>query len=242
MSQNIGIPPSATTGSQHLLFVADGTGNVGESNEANNLRSVPITITAPDLIVTSATAPAAASWGQTVRVEWTVTNQGQGAATVPWVDRVYFSKDDRFDATDTYLSQGYTVANIPLAANGTYSFGRDVVIPNGVTGRNHVLLIADANHAQPESDESNNVRAVAIDLSAADLVVTAVTAPASVSLGQTINLTWTVINQGTGLATLGWHDNVYLSGNDQWEATDAIFVEHLGAVGSRLGRQRELPR
>ena len=224
MSQMIAIPLVAETGSRYLLFIADGTGDLGEADEANNLRSAPITITAPDLLVTQLTAPTAASWGQTIRVEWTVANQGQGTATVPWVDSVYFSKDDRFDAADVYLNQAYADANLPFAANATYSFNREVVIPNGATGLNYLLVVADASHSQPESNEANNVRASAIELSAADLVVTAVTAPASVSLGQTINLTWTVLNQGTGLAASGWYDNVYLSSDDQWDAHDSVLL------------------
>src|SRR5207253_2449109 len=49
--------PSTTTGSKRLLIVADrfGTfdtvGNQGETNETNNVLSIPVTVSAPDLKV-----------------------------------------------------------------------------------------------------------------------------------------------------------------------------------------------
>ena len=59
--------PSVPAGSYYLLVVADGYNSVTESDETNNVRAVPITLTVPDvdLIVTAADAPATAKAGGT---------------------------------------------------------------------------------------------------------------------------------------------------------------------------------
>ena len=57
-----------------------------------------------DLVVTNASAPAAAVTGDTIEASWTVTNQGTQTATGDdWRDYVYSSDDQTLDAGDRYL-------------------------------------------------------------------------------------------------------------------------------------------
>ena len=87
-TQNVTLP-NTTIGSRYLLFVADRNNNQGETNETNNLRAVPITLNAPDLVVSNITAPVEALSGQQTEIAWTVTNQGTVDATGSWTDSVY---------------------------------------------------------------------------------------------------------------------------------------------------------
>ena len=66
---------------------------MAESDETNNLLTVPITITGmPDLTPTSLTAPARSDSGLPVTLTWSVKNQGLAEARPSWQDRVYLSQ------------------------------------------------------------------------------------------------------------------------------------------------------
>src|SRR5262249_25852266 len=103
------IPPNAGIGPKFLLFVADDQNRQPESDEVgNNVMAVPITLSAPDLVVTDVSAPSAAVVNQSVAVQWTVANRGAVAAInfsfdgdsgVAWYDSVYISTSSTFDAT-----------------------------------------------------------------------------------------------------------------------------------------------
>ena len=73
--------PDVGGGTFYLLFVADSYGYQGETDETNNVKAAAsISLSAPDLTVTAATAPATAVLGQAVDVSWTVKNVGSTAA------------------------------------------------------------------------------------------------------------------------------------------------------------------
>jgi hypothetical protein len=68
----------------------------------------------------------------------------------------------------------------------------------------------------------------------ADLVVTSVNLPANAVPGQSINISYTVKNQGAPNATAygSWTDAVYLSADDKWDINDALIgnATHSGDV------------
>ena len=111
--------PGVPAGSYYLLVVADGYHSVTESDENNNVKAVPITLTVPnvDLVVTAADAPATAKSGATADLSWTIKNQGTDPATAIWYDNVYLSTDATYDQFfDTYVSSQYAGDVAPLAA------------------------------------------------------------------------------------------------------------------------------
>ena len=95
-TENLYLPATAT-GNRYLLFVADDGNSLAESAGAANVYAVPISLSAPDLAMTAATAPAAAVVGGTIAVSWTVANRGTVAAPAQWNDAVYVSPDDTLD-------------------------------------------------------------------------------------------------------------------------------------------------
>ena len=85
--------------------------------------------------------------------------------------------------------------------------------PGNLPGGTYYLLVqTDTEDTQGESDESNNVLTQQIVLNTPDLRVVGVDAPAEGTYGQTLSVSWTVTNFGTGsTASGGWTDSVYLS-------------------------------
>ncbi|MBG1265632.1 CARDB domain-containing protein [Nostoc sp. WHI] len=228
ITQDITIPYYAETGDVYLLFVADKVFNISnyqtETNETNNVFAQAITLTAPDLVVTAATAPTTAALGETISVSWTVTNIGTVSAFANWYDTVYFSADEFFDDSDVLISDSYPGQDIPLAAGESYTVNRDIFLGAFVApGDRYLLFVADGgyygyNYPQGETDETNNVLAKAITINSSgyvDLVVTAVNAPTTAALGETIYLSWTVTNQGTVSTSTTLYDAVYIS-DDQF--------------------------
>ncbi|MBD2415927.1 hypothetical protein FACHB389_31060 [Nostoc calcicola FACHB-389] len=217
ITQDILIPPYQATGNRYLLFVTDG-GYYGiqqdESNETNNVFAQAITLAAPDLVVTAANAPITAALGQTISVSWTVKNQGIISAFGDWEDNIYISDDQFFNDQDRYLGRRNTGRNTPLAPGASYTITQDISIPNSVGGDVYLLFVAAGNN-QGETDQTNNVFAQAITINAPDLVVTAVNAPTTAALRQTISVSWTVKNQGVVSAFGDWFDYIYIS-DDQF--------------------------
>ncbi|MCA2657680.1 MAG: carboxypeptidase regulatory-like domain-containing protein, partial [Microcystis sp. M049S2] len=238
ISKNVALP-SFNPGNQYLLFIADSSNYQGEINENNNLTAVAITLTAPDLIVSNASVPATGTVGKSIEVSWTVQNQGTSAAPTDWYDRIYLSNDAIFDANaDTYVAQELISTQTPLAAGASYSITRNINLPNFATGNRYLIFVADGSGGQGETNETNNTRAVAINLNAPDLIVSEITAPVESLSGQPIEINWTVKNQGAATAEGTWYDYVYLV-NTATSATQYVGIfEYSGslAAGASLNR------
>ncbi|MBA3481096.1 MAG: hypothetical protein H0T51_04690, partial [Pirellulales bacterium] len=93
---------------------------------------------------------------------------------------------------------------------------------------------------------SGSVPLVTTDSDLPDLQVTSVSAPTTVRTGQTIEVSWTVINTGVVPATGSWVDRLYLSLDDQLADDVVLGTERFTgtvAVGQSYTRTRafELP-
>lgn len=210
--------PAVAAGSYYLILRADGWSYLSESNEANNDQAVAITLMTPELTPTALTAPAVAATQQQVDVAWTVTNQGAGAAQPYWYDLVYLSTDTVFDDRD--IQVGYFWWSEVVAAGASYTQAQRVSLPAVPAGSYYLILRADAWNYLSESNETNNDRAVAITLTTPDLRPTTLTAPAAAATQEEIDVTWTVANQGAGLASSWWYDRLYLSSDTVWDDQD----------------------
>ena len=74
-------------GNKFIILNVDDDGLQSETDEADNLLIRPITIDAPDLVVTTVNAPATIDLGHAITVSWTVTNVGTVSAFDDWQDR-----------------------------------------------------------------------------------------------------------------------------------------------------------
>jgi subtilase family serine protease len=207
--------PSTYTGSGNRFIVldVDQTDLQSETNNGNNRASSAISIGLPDLQVTAASGPASAAVGAVVPVSWTVTNAGAATAGADWDDFVYFSTNTTLDAGDLAFAFPSAAAFSPLAPGASYTFNLDLLVPAATPGNYFFLVKTDAASEQPETNENNNVRAIPITISSADLVVESVSVPiTSGNLGDTIDVTFMVRNIGNAPSTQTWHDGIFLVG------------------------------
>ncbi|MGN6386234.1 MAG: CARDB domain-containing protein, partial [Verrucomicrobiota bacterium] len=128
--------------------------NTGENNNKAILALNSTLATYPDLTVTSISAPASATAGQTVQVTWAVQNRGAKAATGPWVDQIFLSTDTAIGG-DQYV--GAVTFNDAIPANSSVQRTNTITLPSFGTGNRWVVIRTDAANAIYESDEGNNL-------------------------------------------------------------------------------------
>ncbi|HEX4609016.1 MAG TPA: putative Ig domain-containing protein, partial [Urbifossiella sp.] len=219
------------------------SGRVPEfQGEGNNITAALMPVLAgppPDLQVAAVTAvgpdPAAPGHvltGQSFTVNWTVTNAGGGDTPdrqSAWSDYVYLSRDPFLSDADRYFTAVPHTGG--LAAGASYAASATIQAPRDLSGPWYVFVLTDpADQYNPrgkviEADEGNNATPTATPLlidqpPPSDLVVTAVSAPATAQSGDLVHLTWTVTNAGVNPATGTWHDTAYLSADNAWDVAD----------------------
>ncbi len=222
-TQNVSVTiPNVTPGTNYyLIFYADSSHQVAESNENNNYIAVPITLTAPNVnlqvVPGSLTAPASAAIGGAISVGWSVQNSGSDAAAGNWNDSVYISANSTFDSSATQIGGVSAPNGSPtLAGNASYNQSTNVYIPSNLAaGTYYLYVVTDANQGQSETNTADDTSAgLAITVTAPNLQVTSVqVTPTSAVNGGSVQVSWTVTNAGTGTAAGYWDDAIYLSSN-----------------------------
>ncbi len=200
--------PNLPAGSYHLFISTNDRRTLHEADELNNRVSIPLTVTTPDLTPTALSAPATVVVGQAVTASWTVKNQGSGPTVRSWKDTLYVSTTAVCCANAVVLG-AWDHGVVP--GGSSYAQTKSVTLPGLPAGDYYLLVHVDADGDLHEANDSNNQRAVPIRVTTADLTPTGLTSPASAVTQQAISVSWTVRNQGSGPATGGWVDQLYLS-------------------------------
>ena len=237
--QTLTLPGDLPSGDYRFVVVTDANNSVNEgaTGEANNTTGTQVIHVSPEvkpnLQVGTITAPTTAFTGHSIEVQWTVTNAGTAATSIPvWNDGLYLSADNVFDSSDIYLGSATNAAYLDIGQ--TYSNSATVTLPK-LEGDYHILVVADRNgHVSEGSKENDNVRASATltiqpipiaELS--DLAVISVAAPAQAFSGQRVNLTYTIDNAGQA-AIAGdikfpeWVEQIYMSKDDVLDSSDTL--------------------
>jgi subtilase family serine protease len=225
--------PFASTGDQYVVVETDAGNAIFEhSLDANNtaIDDTPVRVTLsqfPNLTVDSITSSATeATIGQRFTVDFTVHNDGTGATNASfWRESVYLSVDDELDGTDILIGN---------ATNGSFlnageAYASSIVATAPFTSEGDYFLIVktdNLNHVQEFIAEGDNMSLgprIHINFPPPpDLVVASVAAPEFAFSGQPMSITWTVRNQGTGVAVTSWDDAVYMSADDVFDASDRL--------------------
>ena len=227
--------PLTSTGTYFILARADWDGAVQESADTNNVKSCGAIKIGPDLIVSAVTASATAGAGGPMSVSDTTRNQGGGGAEVS-ATRFYLSTNTTVDASDVMLGVRPIRA---LSAGDSDADTMAVMVPAGTAaGSYYVLAQADTANAVTETSETNNSRASGVVKVGPDLIVSAVSVPATGAPGAPMTLSDTTKNQGAGAASLS-STGFYLSTGVTIDAT-AVFlgsrpVGELSAGGTGTG-------
>jgi len=220
-SQNVIIPASTTTGNYYLIFVADYTQLVNESNETNNTAATPVTIIdGADLVISSLTIPLSAEIGQTIALEYTIKNEGTSSSATSNV-AYYLSFNNVYDVNDLLLG---SVDEGMLADQGYETRKTSTVIPASTPpGKYYIIAIADYDNNVSEFDETNNSLTVEISIEktkAIDYIVTLLPTPILAQNGESITINFKVLNKGTKSSTLSSNTKVFLSTDNFYSSND----------------------
>ena len=227
------IPPATATGSFYILAKADGPGEVAETNENNNVRASGAVRVGPDLTVTTVTAPGLGAAGAALLVTDATRNKGGDGAGATQTS-FYLSVNAALDGSDVLLG---TRAVPALAAGVTDTGSASLVVPaSTAVGNYYMLAKADHANAVVEVLENNNVKASAVVRIGPDLLVSALTGPATAVRGATIVVSDTTRNQGGGSADPST-TSFYLSANAALDAADLLLGSR--AVGTLLAGASE---
>ena len=240
-TENINIPARAQ-GAYYVFVITDSLNVVQEcAGESDNARVgstlLDVSNNLPDLTITSLNVPASAFAGQTIPLQWSVTNTGTAAANDSALkDGVYFSNDAFPGPNDKLLTTA--LSNGPLAAGASYSVNTQVTIPAVEAGSYYLIVKADSDDFVFEGQhEDNNINApiIAINIPDVDLQTSAVNVATNAFSGQAMHVSWTVTNAGARQTFASqWTDYVLLSLDRIPDSTDKVIAtsKHNGALAS----------
>ncbi len=171
-----------------------------------------------DLQVTSIITPGTIYSGTTASVVATISNLGGAHTNVSrWSDALYVSQSETFDGSAVHL--GNVQHNGVLAPDESYEVTLTGIVPHTWYGEVYFYVVTDIygqvyEHVANDNNVSRS-QAVNVILSPpADLVMTDVTIPSSVSTGERLAVSYSVYNQGAGNPDAStWRDRIYLSTN-----------------------------
>jgi hypothetical protein len=123
-----------------------------EALNATNL-TLNATNTSIDLSLASVTAPAIATAGQSITVNWEVTNLTNLALTGSWLDSVYLSPTPSLSSSSILLG---SKQEINLAANHSYGASLAVPLTTVPPGFYYVLVKVDSLYQVPDPNRANN--------------------------------------------------------------------------------------
>jgi subtilase family serine protease len=221
------IPAGTATGNYSILARADADSQLSESNEANNVRAASIHIGPPDLVVSAFSVPTLGGAGLAIAVTDTTRNQSGTGPSVASVTRFYLSSDATLDASDVALG----FRSVPALPPGQTSAGStSLPIPPGAgPGTYSVIAKADADGLIAETSETDNTRNDTITIGP-DLVVSALSAPATGGAGLPVTVTDTARNQGGGSTVIASTTSFYLSANSTYGAGDVFLGSRTAAI------------
>lgn len=227
-------------GPRYVIIRTDSANQVTETLETNNtfIGTPPLQILAPDLTITSVTAPSVVNSGQETELHWIVKNIGTAATPLAgiWRDRVYLSTDDVYDTGDVSLGDVNNPA--ALAIGESYENQLTVTIPYGTQGIYYLLVRSDYDNRLNENSETNNAGAgnsTNVQWLPPDLRVSEVASQFNAFAGQTTRVTWEVRNQGLGpTRETSWSDRVWLSTDMTLGSGDQLLgtYSHTGSLAA----------
>ncbi|PHK01456.1 CARDB domain-containing protein, partial [Nostoc linckia] len=173
----------------------------------------------PDLIIQNAVNPSVGSVGESIEVSYQVKNQGTGSAGYQQT-KFYLSTNTTLSNDDIYLGSDYLS---PIAAGASSGSTTTININNSIAVGNYYLLYqADGNNNIAESNENNNIVAKAIAIKKADLIIQNAVNSSVGSVGESIEVSYQVKNQGTGSA--GYQQTKFYLSTNTTLSNDDIYL------------------
>ena len=175
----------------------------------------------PDLTVKNIIAPDTATVYDTLSISWTEENIGVSPANGYWYGEIYYSDDPYFDYDDDEYLEYWERDDYDIPVVGGKNYTSSITIPNIEPGEGYLLFVVDFDKELEESNESNNIIAVPIEISGIDANLTVTgSAQESANLGENIAVSWTVSNTGSVDASNYWYDYIYISNDEYYDSND----------------------
>ncbi|MGB7378807.1 MAG: putative Ig domain-containing protein, partial [Rivularia sp. (in: cyanobacteria)] len=231
-SEDIQLPPGFE--GKYNLYVETGFSSIFENGlKDNNLdKAEKQFFVAPreysDLIVTDVqTEVTTAETGETVKLTWTVENQGRTVTnTNSWSDSVVLYKlsydSENKEVLEAVYSQRYdrigALSNI--GGSNTYTRAVNIQLPLNLKAGNYYFEVTTGKNNSNlyesiynnNNNKNNKEKQIAITPSPApDLTVNKIIAIDKIQAGEKIDITWEILNKSTKANAIGsWVDEVYL--------------------------------
>ncbi|MCL4785535.1 MAG: immunoglobulin domain-containing protein, partial [Verrucomicrobia bacterium] len=201
-----GLTPGVTY--HYRVRSADAVGNVAVSTVATFTQQA-----APDLVASVPIGPAAAQLGQSISLAFGITNLGGATANGPWQNAVLVANDANGSGAFTIHSASFNPGAGGLPPGGSLVVTQTFIVPVNAVGARHLGIRLDSSSQVVEVNEANNssYALTPTTITAPDLRVATVSAPAAAQFGQTFNVEFVITNAGGAPAPFVWNDRVYLS-------------------------------
>jgi hypothetical protein len=229
-SQTINYQLKGLVGNYYIIVRSDADKSVSNDTvRVNNINQKAIAITLlppPDLAVEKITIGTTMYAGQQLPMGFTIKNQGTGIATGNWYEGVYISSTPSLDYGA--IKVGIYERKTALAAGSNYSDSTVITIPSYLSGNYYLLVRADNNDQVYEHlKEDNNIQSIPINITTplpSDLIVSRMSVPDSVVLGENASMSYTIKNIGINTAIGTLKDALHVSTDNLFNgASDPLF-------------------
>jgi subtilase family serine protease len=227
------IDNNVAEGNYFLFVVGDGTKQVMETDESNNLAFAPLTITRPDVSIGSVTVNGNLVSGVAVGINYSLANQGSGQAN-PSTTKFYLSADANFDLTSDVLVGSVVTSGV--AANSTATGAANITVPQNLSIGNYYLFgVADSTAQLIESNENNNLSAATpVNVAQIDLAIGNLVTPTTLALNSSLIITYNLSNVGNAVSG-STTTQFYLSTNSTLDSSDVLLSTD-SAPGVSIGQ------
>lgn len=181
----------------------------------------------PDLDISGLTAEGVCRGGQAFTIKATVKNIGDDITHKDkWTDVFYLSDSYALHA-DNAIKLGSKTHVGKLDKDGEYKLTATINIPNDIKGYYVLFAVADGTNALVEKNKDNNQSKLAIYVedkndTPADLMVKSISAPARITAGEPVTISYILQNNGEYPATGMLRDVLYMSTDNQWDKDDVM--------------------
>lgn len=211
--------PASLSGPFRVVAWADRSNRVFEYTFDNNNRldsQDTLRILNPDIAIEAVTLPDSVTTGQEMIVSWQLRNNGPGRLISPSVTTELHLTPPVPYLPDSAIRMGLRWDAYNLAAGATRTFTDTLTVPDGISGRRFLRVMADIGGFVLEGNEANNEgsRPVWVMRQAApDLRPLSIDLPDTVMAGQRVPFSFRVRNEGPGdvPASANWNDKLFLS-------------------------------
>lgn len=221
--------PDNVVGTRYIIVRLDAN-SVEEEQKDDNMMSQAFTSKQsplPDLMVSELSSEGSWKGGQSVTIKAKVKNVGDHATRIDkWADAFYLSEGYTLDMDKAIKLGGKTHVG-KLEQNGEYLINASFNIPVNVTGYYVLFAVVDGANAIVEKSENNNWARTTVYVedrndTPADLVIGKLTAPSTILAGETVTISYDIINQGEYSANGKLRDVLYMSKDDVWDESDVM--------------------